>query len=137
MHFSSADPEKPILVDSAFTQLEKLQLSLHPMGHFAASTFISHIWIPFNYSLILQLQSKLDERLDQFFINLKSPIFKFNPINAQCLNTTFELYKDNHNQIFQHFKDLLASLPHIPAREKHQWDNTSFVEATAALTLAT
>jgi hypothetical protein len=35
------------------------------------------------------------------------------------------------------FKDLLASLPHVPERQWCHWDIASFVTATAALTLST
>jgi hypothetical protein len=53
------------------------------------------------------------------------------------LNSTFQLYKGNGDQIFNLLKELLISLPHIPSREKHQWDVASFIKATVVLTLAT
>ena len=40
-------------------------------------------------------------------------------------------------QVFKLFKDLLASLPHVPERQRRQWDVASFVTATASLALST
>ncbi len=65
--------------------------------------------------------------------------FKFNldQYNRATLNITFDLYKSDINQVFKLFKDLLASLPHVPERQRQQWDVASFVVATSALTLST
>jgi hypothetical protein len=54
--YSDAETRPPILIDSEFTQPEKLQLSFCPMGKYAASTFTSHIHIHFNYSSLMDLQ---------------------------------------------------------------------------------
>jgi hypothetical protein len=68
MQFSDAETTKPpILIDSEFTQPQKLQLRFRPMGKYAASTFTSHIRIPFNYSTLINLQQKMNKRLDNFF----------------------------------------------------------------------
>jgi hypothetical protein len=55
MQHSGAETKQPILIDTAFTQPEKLQLRFRPMGRYAASTFTSHIRIPFNYSSLVHL----------------------------------------------------------------------------------
>jgi len=59
---SSSQPKKPILIDSIFSQPDKLQLRFRPMGNYAASTFISHGRIPFDYSTLLRLQTKMIEQ---------------------------------------------------------------------------
>jgi hypothetical protein len=53
------------------------------------------------------------------------------------MKSTFQLYKDNTNEIFRLFHNLLTSLPHVQERHCRQWDVASFVAATAALSLAT
>jgi hypothetical protein len=63
--------------------------------------------------------------------------FKLNQYNRATLNSTFELYKSDIRQVFKLFQDLLASLPHVPKRQRRQWDIASFVAATASLTLYT
>ncbi len=67
MQFFYADIKPPILIDSEFTQPEGLQLHFWLLGKYAASTITSHIRIPFNYSGLLNLQRKLNDRLDSFF----------------------------------------------------------------------
>jgi len=108
----SSQAKKPIQIDSIFSQPDKLQLHFRPMGNYAASTFISHVRIPFDYSNLLQLQSKMIERMDRCIPDLDR--FKFNLDNRATLNSTFELYESDINQVYKLFKDLLASLPHIP-----------------------
>jgi hypothetical protein len=68
--------------------------------------------------------------LDRFNFNLDQ-------YNRATLNSTFELYKSDIRQVFKLFKDLLASLPHIPEHQRCQWDIASFVAATATLMLST
>jgi hypothetical protein len=63
--------------------------------------------------------------------------FKLDQYNQTTLKSTFELYKSDIRQVFKLFQDLLASLPHVPERQRWQWDIASFVAATAALTLST
>jgi hypothetical protein len=63
--------------------------------------------------------------------------FKLDQYNRAMLNSTFELYKSNIKQVFRLFQDLLASLPHVPERQRRQWDIAWFVAATASLTLST
>jgi len=107
------------------------------MGNYAASTFISHVRIPFDYSNLLQLQAKMIERMDRCIPDLDRFKFNLDQYNRATLNSTFELYKSDINQVFKLFKDLLASLPHVPERQRRQWDVASFVVATSALTLST
>jgi hypothetical protein len=111
---SSSQAKKPILIDSIFSQLDKLQLRFRPMGNYAASTFISHVRIPFDYSNLLQLQAKMIERMYHCFPDLDRFNFNLDQYNRATLNSTFELYKSDINQVFKLFKDLLASLPHVP-----------------------
>jgi hypothetical protein len=106
------------------------------MGHYTASTF-SHVRIPFDYSALLQLQDRMIERMDRCIPDLDRFNFNLDQYNRATLNSTFELYKSDIWQIFKLFKDLLASLPHVPERQPRQWDVASFVTATAALTLST
>jgi len=134
---SSSQAKKPILIDSIFSQPDKLQLRFRPMGNYAASTFISHVRIPFDYINLLQLQSKMIERMDRCIPDLDRFKFNLDQYNRATLNSTFELYKSDINQVFKLFKDLLASLPHVPERQRRQWDVASFVVATSALTLST
>jgi hypothetical protein len=63
--------------------------------------------------------------------------FKLDQYNRATFKSTFELYKSDIRQVFKLFLDLLASLPHVPQRQRRQWDITSFVAATTALTLST
>ena len=84
------------------------------MGNYAASTFISHVRIPFDYSNLLQLQAKMIERMDRCIPDLDHFKFNLDQYNRATLNSTFELYKSDINQVFKLFKDLLASLPHVP-----------------------
>jgi hypothetical protein len=134
---NSSASKKPILIDSIFTQPDKLQLRFRPMGHYAASTFTSHVRIPFDYSALLQLQDKMIERMDRCIPDLDRFNFNLDQYNRATLNSTFELYKSDIRQVFKLFKDLLASLPHVPECQQRQWDIATFVAATSALTLST
>jgi len=137
MQHSGAETKQPILIDTAFTQPDKLQLRFRPMGRYAASTFTSHIRIPFNYSSLINLESKMDQRLDQFLIDLDKYHFNVEDSTLRTIHSTFQIYRQNTKEIFKLFNDLLASLPHVHARQRRQWDVASFVAATAALSLAT
>jgi hypothetical protein len=86
------------------------------MGHYAASTFTSHIRIPFDYSALLQLQDKIIECMDRCIPDLDHFNFNLDQYNQATLNSTFKLYKSDIHQVFKLFKDLLASLPYIPER---------------------
>ncbi len=99
--------------------------------------FTSHIWIPFNYSSLIDLQQKLNDRLDNFFDVLHHWNFSLEAFDKATMRSTFRLYKDNTNEIFKLFHDLLASLPHVHEAHRRQWDIASFVTDTAALSLAT
>jgi hypothetical protein len=134
---SSSQMKKRILINSIFSQPDKLQLCFHPMGHYAASTFTSHVRIPFNYSALLHLQEKIIEHMDRCIPDLHCFNFKLDQYNWATLNSTFELYKSDIKQVFKVFHNLLASLPHIPECQRRQWDITSFVTATSTLTLST
>jgi hypothetical protein len=107
------------------------------MGHYAASTFISHLRIPFDYSALLQLQDRMVERMDRCIPDLDRFNFNLNQRDRATLNSTFEIYKSDLKQAFKLFNDLLASLPHVQERQRRQWDVASFVAATSALTLST
>jgi len=64
LELSTSQTKKAILIDSIFSQPDKLQLCFRPMGNYAASTFNSHVRIPFDYSALHQLQAKMFERMD-------------------------------------------------------------------------
>jgi hypothetical protein len=102
-----------------------------------ASPFTSHVWIPFDYSALLQLQDKMIERMDHCILYLDHFNFNLDQYNRATLNSTFELYKSDIRQVFKLLKDLLASLPHVPERQQWQWDMASFIAATATLMLST
>jgi hypothetical protein len=137
LQLSTSQTKKLILIDSIFSQPYKLQLCFHPMGNYTASTFNSHVRIPFNFSALLQLQAKMFERMDRCIPNLDCFNFKLDQYNRATLNSTFELHKSDITQVFKFFNDLLASLPHIPECQRRQWDIASFIAATSALTLST
>ncbi len=138
MQFSEAKQKQAILINSEFSQPQWLKLCFQPMGKYAASTFTSHICIPFNYSSLIGNQHKLNNRLDNFFDILHNWNFTALPgIDIAMLKSTLQLYKANTNDIFKLFHDLLTSLPHIQECHSRQWDMASFVAASAALTLAT
>jgi len=105
---SNIQPKKPILIDSIFSQPDKLQLRFRPMGHYAASTFTSHVRIPFDYSALLQLQDQMTERMDRCIPDLDKFNFNLDEYNRKTLNSTFELYKSDLKQVFKLFKDLLG-----------------------------
>jgi hypothetical protein len=107
------------------------------MGHYAASTFTSHIRIPFNYSGLLHLQPKIISHMNTCIANLDHFNFKLSDYNCHTLNSTFELYKSDTIQIFKLFNDPLTSLPHVPKQQHRHWDIASFLAASSALTLAT
>jgi len=111
---SSMNTKKLILI---FSQLDKLQLRFYPMGHYVASTFTSHVRIPFNYSALLHLQPKMIDRMDTCITDLDHFNFKLSEYNCVTLNSFFELYKSDTIQIFKLSQDLLASLPHVPERQ--------------------
>jgi hypothetical protein len=79
-----------------------------------ASTFTSHVQIPFDYSALLQPQDKMIKRMDHCIPDLDQFNFNLDQYNRAMLNSTFKLYKSDIRQIFRLFKDLLASLPHDP-----------------------
>jgi hypothetical protein len=110
---NSSHSKKPILIDSIFTQPDQLQLRFRPMGHYAASTFTSHVQIPSDYSALLQLQDKMISRMDKCIPELICYGFPLDQINQTTLKSTFELFKSNIRQVFKLFQDLLASLPHV------------------------
>jgi len=134
---SNSQSKRPLLIDSIFTQPDKLQLRFRPMGHYAASTFTSQVRIPFDYSALLQLQDQMIERMDRCIPDLDRYNFHLDEYNRKTLNSTFELYKSDLKQVFKLFKDLLASLPHVPERQCRQWDVASFAIATSSLALST
>ncbi len=137
MHYSGADTKQPKLIDSTFSQPSCLQLHFQPMGKYAASTYTSHICIPFNYSSLMDLQKKMNTRLDNFFPDLLNWNFHISNETEATYKIIFQLYKQNTNEIFKFFTDLLASLPHVHERQRRQWDIAAFATATAALMLAT
>jgi hypothetical protein len=137
LQLSSSQTKKPILIDSIFSQPDKLQLRFRPMGNYAASTFTSHIRIPFDYSALLHLQKRMIEHMDACIPDLNRFNFKLDQYDRAMLNSMFELYKSDINQVFKLFHDLLASLPHVPERQRRQWDIASFIAATSSLTLST
>ena len=137
MQLSGAETNQPILIDSEFTQPENLQLRFCPLGKYAASTFTSHIWVPFNYSSLIHLESKLNQRLDQFIVDLNEYHFNIDESTLKTMHSTFQIYKQSTKEIFKLFHDLLASLPHVHARQRRQWNIASFVATSAALSLAT
>jgi hypothetical protein len=100
---SGSQAKKPILIDSIFSQCDRLQLRFWPMGHYAASTFISHVRIPFDYSALLQLQDKMIERMDCCIPDLDRFNFNLDQHNRATLNSTFELYKSDLRQVFRLF----------------------------------
>ncbi len=108
LSLSNVQPKKPILIDSIFSQPDKLQLRFRPMGHYAASTFTSHVRIPFDYSALLKLQAQMIERMDRCIPDLDRFHFKIEERDLRVLNSTFELYKSDLNQVFKLFRDLLA-----------------------------
>jgi hypothetical protein len=97
----------------------------------------SLVMIPFNYSALLHLQQKMIDHMDQCIPDLDHFNFKLDEYNCVTLNSTFELYKSDINQIFKLSQDVLASLPHVPERQQQQWDIASFIPATSALMLST
>ena len=109
----TSQTKKPILIDSIFSQPDKLQLCFRPMGNYAASTFISHVRILFDYSVLHYLQNKMIKRIDCCIPDLDRFNFKLDQYNRATLNSTFELYKSDIRQVFKLFHDLLASLPHV------------------------
>jgi hypothetical protein len=93
LQLSTSQAKKPILIDSIFSQPDKLHLRFHAMGNYAASTSISHIRIPFNYSALLQLQTRMFERMHRCIPDLDHFKFNLDQYNRATLNSTFELYK--------------------------------------------
>jgi hypothetical protein len=100
MQFSEANNKHPILIDSEFSQPDHLQLHFRPMGKYTASTFMSHIRIPFNCSGLLGLQHKLNDRLDNFSDVLKKGSFKLSDYELNTLNSMLQLFKGNTDEIF-------------------------------------
>jgi hypothetical protein len=83
------------------------------MGKYAASTFTSHIRIPFNYSSLMDLEFKMATWLDNFFTDLENFHFELDESNLATMKSTFKIYKQSTSGIYKLFHDLLASLPHI------------------------
>jgi len=117
LRYSGADTKQPILIDSTFSQPSCLQLRFCPMGKYAASTYTSHIQIPFNYSSLMDLQLKMNARLDNFFPDLLHWNFHISNETEATFKSIFSLYKQNTNEIFKLFTDLLESLPHVHERQ--------------------
>jgi hypothetical protein len=85
----------------------------------------------------MDLQKKMNARLDNFFPDLSNWNFQFSNKVEATYKSIFQLYKQNTNEIFKLFTDLLESLPHVHEQQRRQWDIAAFATATAALTLAT
>jgi hypothetical protein len=65
----------------------------------------------------MDLQLKMNAHLDNFFDKLRDWNFKiFNETEA-TFKSIFKLYKQNTNEIFKLFHDLLASVPHVHERQ--------------------
>ena len=86
------------LIDSIFSQPDKLQLRFCSLGNYAASTFISHVRIPFDYSALLQLQTKMFKQMDRCIPDLNCFNFKLDQYNLAMLNSMFGLYKSDIRQ---------------------------------------
>jgi hypothetical protein len=84
------------------------------MGNYAASTFTSHVRIPFDCSALLHLQDKMIKCMERCIPDLNRFNFKLDQYNWATLNSMFELYKSDIRQVFKLFHDLLASVPHVP-----------------------
>jgi hypothetical protein len=136
MQYSEADTKRPILIDSTFSQPTRLQLRFRPMGKYAASTYTSHIRIPFNYSSLMDLQNKMNTCLDNFLPDLLHWHFHLDNETTAMYESIFKLYKQNTDDIFKLFKDLLESLPHVHERQRRHWDIVAMGTAAAALSLA-
>jgi hypothetical protein len=63
--------------------------------------------------------------------------FTLHELEIATMKSTFKMYKDNTNEIFKLFHDLLTSLPQVQEHHRRQSDVASFIAATAALSLAT
>jgi len=137
MQYSGADTKRPILIDSTFSQPSRLQLNFRPMGKYAASTYTSHIRIPFNYSSLMDLQHKMNDRLNNFFDYLQEWNFSIDNETEATFRSIFKLCEQNTDEIFKLFKDLLESLPHVHERQRRQWDVVAMATSAAALSLAT
>ena len=88
MQYSEAETKQPLLIDSTFSQPSRLQLRFWPMGKYAASTYTSHIRIPFNYFSLMDLQLKMNARLDTSLTNYVTGISKF-PTKQKLLSKAF------------------------------------------------
>jgi hypothetical protein len=89
----------PILIDSEFTQTEKLQLRFWPMGKYAASTYTSHIRIPLNYYSLPNLQTKMNKCLDDFLATLYEYKLCIDDWDKATLNSAFQFYKQNTDDV--------------------------------------
>jgi hypothetical protein len=85
----------------------------------------------------MDLQKKMNERLDHFLPDLLQWNFHLDNETTATYKSIFQLYKQNTDEIFKLFTDLLASLPHVQKRQRRQWDVVAFGTATAVLSLAT
>jgi hypothetical protein len=59
------DPE-PMLLDSNFIELNKLQLLFTPSGKYVASTHFVHVHIPFNFSQLLVTPDKIFQQYHNY-----------------------------------------------------------------------
>jgi len=85
----------------------------------------------------MDLQKKMNDRLDNFLPDVQQWNFKIDNETKATYKSIFKLYKQNTDEIFKLFTDLLTSLPHVHERQRRQWDVVAFGTATAALSLAT
>ncbi len=85
----------------------------------------------------MDLQQKMNARLDNFFPDLLQFHFHISNETEATFKSIFSLYKQNTNEIFKLFTDLLESLPHVNEQQQRQWDIVAFGTASAAVTLAT
>jgi hypothetical protein len=79
----------------------------------------------------------MNNRLDNFLPDVQQWNFKIDNETKATYKSIFKLYKQNTDEIFKLFTDLLTSLPHVHERQRRQWDVVAFGTATAALSLAT
>jgi len=125
MQYSDADTKQPILIDSTFSQPPHLQLRFRPMGKYAASTYTSHIRIPFNYSSLMDLQKKMNERLDNFLPDLLQWNFHISNESKATYKSIFQLYKQNTDEIFKLFTDHGMLWPLAPQLRRFRWPCTT------------
>ncbi len=97
-HASAVPNPDPTRLDSKFIEPSKQQLHFHPSGQQATSMNYVHIWVPFNFSQMIDFSSQVSIQYKKYTKNqsepFKSQTYWVAKISESCLNNKIDNFND-------------------------------------------